>query len=239
MREFSNDLRQALGVWRRSPALPTTSLALGLVYLVPEPYALGMFPLILFGIGWVGTERIWYLRSFRGRSISFGEIWRFTWGFLGRFVALGVLVLLVYVPLFLAFAPTGNLSLLLAIATILTIPVDVALTFVTPALTYSTRRATTAIGLGLQTLRDEWPRCAVYALVPPLAFIVASLLSPTQAVVQALLSGAAMLFNLWVKGATAAFYLRRHDTGDDGSAFIPRGQETWDQPREDWRNPLG
>ena len=32
----------------------------------------------------------------------------------------------------------------------------------------------------------------------------------------------APLLNLWFKGATAAFYLRRWEVGDNGAAFIPR-----------------
>jgi len=71
-------------------------------------------------------------------------------------------------------------------------------------------------------LHDEWPRSAGYALVPPLALLVTiqtfpgSLLGTIGTLV---VNAGVILIDLWVKGATAAFYLRRYHTGDNGAAF--------------------
>ena len=46
---------------------------------------------------------------------------------------------------------------------------DVALTFVTPALAFRTRRVGEAVSLGLRMIRSDWPSCAAYVLAPPLA----------------------------------------------------------------------
>jgi hypothetical protein len=71
-------------------------------------------------------------------------------------------------------------------------------------------------------LRDEWPKSAGYALVPPLAILISLQTLPESALGKfgnLVLGGFSVLLNLWFKGATAAFYLRHHDVGDTGAAF--------------------
>ncbi len=104
---------------------------------------------------------------------------------------------------------------------------DVLLTFVTPALAYSTDRPAKAIALGWRLLRQDWPQCAWYALTPPLALILITRALPRSslAVVPAAIFGTlAWMLNLWFKGATAAYYLRGHDVGDDGAARFGPGR---------------
>jgi hypothetical protein len=110
--------------------------------------------------------------------------------------------------------------------------VDFALTFVTPALAYSTRRVREALRMGLRMIREQWPRSSAYVIVAPLAVqLMYRVVRPTQvraalAVPVAVASG---VIGLAFKGAIARFYLRHHDVGDDGSAFMSR-ELTTDEP---------
>lgn len=111
------------------------------------------------------------------------------------------------------------------VTTLITLLVDFTLTFVTQALAFSTRRVRTAFRIGLRMLRDQWPRSAWYATVPPLAVIILLRVFQPEALgepAQTSLGVAATLLNVWFKGATAAFYLRQIPVGDDGAAFDPK-----------------
>jgi hypothetical protein len=96
-------------------------------------------------------------------------------------------------------------------AIVMSFVLDVALTFVTPALTFTTLSARRALSIGVDMLRAHWPAAAPYALTPALVVIfgtqmvVQPLAGPAGAVVA---SAAAGLFALALKGATVAFYLR-------------------------------
>ncbi len=227
-RAFRSDLAASLGVWWKEPRLALWTLVLAVAIELPaaiarqpnEPgwQALAL-PVQIVMAGWVGTQRIWYLRAFRGKTMQRGEPVKFTRAFLGPFVALDLLV----------GVPLGMLTIPLALGrptgwpvylAVVTIVVDAFLTFVTPALAYSTHSALEAISIGLRILRDDWPRCAWYALVPALAIILInrSLPRSSLAVIPAAAIGTtAWMLNLWFKGATAAYYLRGHVVGDDGS----------------------
>src|SRR5439155_25886579 len=104
---------------------------------------------------------------------------RRTWGNIGRFLShehfiatpvavvagVGWLVSRTFLGLYLG---------LTAVAILL----DFALTFVTPALAFSTRRAKEALAMGLRMIPSEWPRAALYVLVPPLAILLVAHLVP-------------------------------------------------------------
>jgi hypothetical protein len=45
---------------------PGTTAAMGLANLVG-------FPLLIFSVGWVGSERLWFLRAYRGMRMSVGK----------------------------------------------------------------------------------------------------------------------------------------------------------------------
>ncbi len=222
---FRSDLGASLAVWSTEPRLPLLTLALALAIEISTAVArqpehrilyLLVFSLEVPLAGWVGTQRIWYLRAFRGKTMGRGEAGRFTWAFLGRYLVLGLFVEVVVSPLVLV-RPTGWL-VYLALVLIL---VDIFLTFVTPALAYSTKSTTKALRIGWRLLRQDWPHCAWYALTPPLALnlITRSLPRSSLAVVPAAVIGTVTwMLRLWFKGATAAYYLRDHDVGDDGAA---------------------
>ncbi len=236
---FRADLGTSLAAWSSEPRLPLWTLVLALAIEIPTAVgqhsglrglALVALPFELVLAGWSGTQRIWYLRAFRGRTIGAGEAGRFTWAFLGPFFVLGLLVGAVVGALSLILGVVGGMTGTRVVArstgfvvylTIVIVLMDVFLTFVTPALAYSTDSATKAIGLGWRLLRQDWPRCAWYALMPPLALVLVtrSLPRSSLSVVPAAIIGTlAWMLNLCFKGATAAYYLRGHDVGDDGSA---------------------
>ncbi len=231
--EFKGDLRASLRAWTVAPLLPLTSAALFLPSYIPDPWWWIALPAFFFAMGWFGTERVWYLRIYRGEPISPKELWRLTWAFFWRFVRLGLLTAIVWSPVaILAFSNIANdpgradeafsTPLVWVTAAILTVAIDFALTFVTPALAFSTKRVSQALQLGIGMLRDHWPRTAWYALVPPLAVVLMFRVTEPSSLSLAgrmVVSAGSALLNLWFKGATTGFYLRRVRVGSEGAAF--------------------
>jgi hypothetical protein len=230
---FWEDLHFSLSVWRRLPWLPVVSVVFFLLTgFLPEPlWLVGLMVSVLYA-GWVGTERICYLRVQRGHPIAVGELRRLTIAFVMRYATLGLVIGLPFAPIFVwvGFKSAEGERFVpgLVVTYLISVVVDVCLTFVTPALAFTTRRVRYALWLGLRMIRTEWPRCLWYVLVPPLAvLIVVQLLGrggDLGVAVQLIVSIVAALLNLWFKGATAAFYLRRYEPEDEknGAAFLPR-----------------
>jgi hypothetical protein len=232
--EFKADLRASADAWRAAPLLPLISIGLASAVHIPEPWWWLALPALLFSLGWPGSERIWYLRIFRGEAMSLRELWRLTGAFVWRFVRLALVAAVALVPVLITELPSWlddpeNAEDVLArtpawIAMAFgMIVVYFALTFVTPALSFSTKRVRTALRLGFGMLRGHWPRTAWYAVVPPLTVVAIFRLSETSTFAlpgRIAVSAAATLLNVWFKGATAAFYLRREEVASEGSAFI-------------------
>ena len=183
--------------------------------------------LALFGIGWFGVERMFFLRRRQGEKVTLRGLLASAPSFVGRFLRLGFLVGVVVFPAILivgslvsrfdAAAPhvspaAATRILLMAIM----VPVDLGLTFVTSALTFSTRSAREALRIGLTMIRQTWPRSGLYVLCPPLALNMVNSIYPTNipAVSVATTAGLALL-SLLAKGATAAFYLRERPVTAD------------------------
>lgn len=230
--EFWSDLKLALSAWGKAPALPLVSVLFTALIYLPSPWNLFFLPVMIISLGWPGTERIWYLRIFRGLPVTAGELWRLTRAFILRYLFLG---LAVFLPLLVIAFIAGSVTagefgprpdpappgFLIPISLGLVL-LQIALTFVTQALAYSTTQIGTALRMGISTLRAEWPRSAWYAVIPAISSQLAwafeqnvnsfELRPVAQGVIWTLLI-------LWFKGATAAFYLRRHEVGDSGAAF--------------------
>ena len=127
---------------------------------------------------------------------------------------------------------------------VLLVSMDFALTFVTPALAYTTRSAVRALRIGLAMILQTWPRCAFYVLCPPLAVNILSVVYPVS------IPGARLVLDVvlalaWLlaKGAIAAFYLReRGSFSDDGALStstrpdVLRGTTTPGSPSAWWRS---
>ena len=172
--------------------LLVAALAVGFVLMVA---------MTLFSIGWSGSERLTYARVWSGRSASFGETWSATWGYLGRYFVLGLLL----------FLPFAIVSLMLnsiageAGGALAYFPLSVLLTFVTPALAFDEDRAMEGLRVGWRMLRRQGRGAVWYAVFGPAAVTAVSLLVfPAPWV--GWLPGAVMLAVL--RGATASAYLR-------------------------------
>lgn len=223
---FLEDAQRALHVWRTRPALPAMTTALAIVAAVASSDLTGNVLAGLVGLallGWVGSERLWYLRAYTGASLSVLTALRAAFAYWGRFFALFFLTCLISLPLSLpaVFAlyragrdasdngqvdvPLWSTLYLLAVSLL----IDFLLTFVTPALVFTSRRARDAVSIGLTLLRRTWRHSAAYVLFPPLAVLILTRFSTGPVG----WGGAALivvssLFNLLAKGATAAYYLR-------------------------------
>jgi hypothetical protein len=187
--------------------------------------------LVLYGF--VGTQRIFYLREYKAVEFSMREVIPLTKRFTMRFLRLG---LIVAVPTGFAasiaiLATNGTrvsehhsalpLRVQIAILAVIFL-VDALLTFVTPALVFSTDSALEALRIGFRTLRSTWPSSAWYVLTPGLTVSALVLVLPTRdqnlavgVVVILVTSMLALAF----RGAVVPFYLRRiGPVGDDGAA---------------------
>lgn len=214
--------------WAKAPMLPVLSVVIGVAegIVSVRRMRLPVDFIVLFGFqlalaGWVGTQRIWYLRTWRGVSMAASEVFQFTARLLGRFLRLGLIVVALMIP-FTLFALVFGRSATAGALVIsgLAVVVDFILTFSTPALAYSTARAGDAMRIGVRTLRETWPQCAWYALLPPLAIASAGRLLPESVLstdARVVYLGVTALLALLFKGAAAAFYIRRYEVGDDGS----------------------
>jgi hypothetical protein len=217
---YRADLTASLRAWGTYPLIPALSVAFALLTLVPPPWWWLTLPVAIFAIGWPGTERMLYLRAFRGLPLLRSELVPFTVAFLGRFFALGVVATIAMSGIGLVYAATADTTIRLIAVAVGFLALDVFLTFVTPALAFTTRRVSIAVRIGHRTLVDGWPHSAWYAFVPPLATVVVVRLLPETLVgwrARIALTAAGALLNLWFKGAVAAFYLRGHPASDDGA----------------------
>jgi hypothetical protein len=174
----------------------------------------------LFALGWLGAERLFFLRRQEGKPVSLRELLTSAPGFVGRFFRLAMLLGVVGLPLSFvigyctgrigAAAPdsalaAGKMMWLLLVM----VPIDLALTFVTSALAYTTSSARQALRIGLAMIRQTWPRSGLYVLCPALALNLLNTIYTTDIRVVRLVTTAGLaLLALLAKGAIAAFYLR-------------------------------
>jgi hypothetical protein len=231
---FWTDVCISARAWRFAPALPVTAGAilltqcgLGALGSVSDWLVLPALVVLLFSAGFAGTLRVWYLHSFHHERFAPSEVWTLTGAFLGRYVWLGLILGIVGAAItFILYAAVGELAGVGATIGWWLI-MDFALTFVTPALAYTTRSARHALTIGLRTIRETWPMCACYVLTPGLASVALvwsaprSLLGPWGTAAIGITVGAIALL---VKGAIAAFYLRRYEPPTAvGAAYFNSG----------------
>ena len=241
---FLDDVERTLRAWRRAPLLPVLTLAVAGVGLlgstgIPSLAALGSV-LGLLLVGWPGVERLWYLRLWTGRSLTPGEAVAATLRCFGRFFVLGLVVFAAFgvlgLPAIIGFLRTvefasdgtptfpDRLPVWVAVYSLLLgLAGYVLLTFVTPAIVYSSKRVRDAIPIGLRLLRVSWPRTAAYALVPALLTSIPWLSFSLQDFQTANPVGALFgaLVLLLGRGAVAAYYLRTvPGAGPDGAVQL-------------------
>ena len=228
--QLLDDVGRTLDAWRRAPLLPLLILLSALVTVAAgsdEPGVL--FPATLLGlllVGWPGAQRLWYLRLWTGRTLTPAEAARATLRCFGRFFVLGLVVglsaavlaipAIVAVVLAADFGPDGAPTFpegvpgwALVYIALLSVAGYALLTFVTPALVYSSKRVSEAIPIGLRLLRRSWPRTAAYVLVPAvLASAPTLLMDDVLAQPSAALTVLGALVAALGRGATAAYYVR-------------------------------
>jgi hypothetical protein len=196
--------------------------------------------LIIVTVGWICVTRIWYLRLQRGRTLRLRESITLGGRFFGRVVRLGFLDVGLWLLLMLPFAVVlrhhrGIVAVVLFAYLVVT---DICLTFIVPALAFTTGEARQAIVLGLRMLRSAWPRSAPYALAPGVVLIAMAKLLPYSHIGvggAAVLAVATSLLHSAFVGATTQFYLRRVDVPDDGAATFWKQKEAaqWQARREE------
>ncbi|MEA2647072.1 MAG: hypothetical protein QOE92_2155 [Chloroflexota bacterium] len=248
-----SDLRLAVGALAADPRLPLLTLLLYGLWAIPyllvgtggsSYLAFVSIPVLLFMTGFYGTQRIWYLRVFRGQHLGAREVWTTSWAMFRRFAIVGIVVGLPYIAIAavagLLIGATGGradnglgATSILVIGVAWALVVDFLLTFVAPALAYTTRTPERAMRIGWRMIKSTWPRSALYVFLPPLAFQLACQLpretgSPTQLILLGATLATAMI-NLVAKGAIAAFYLRRAQVADDG-ALTHDNPDPYDDP---------
>jgi hypothetical protein len=221
---FLRDVRRSVDAWRRDPRLPLTALAVALLSTVPAAVAraTGHDPIFLVGVvatlallGFIGTERLWYVAADHGDRLPWSDVRRFTRRLWRRYLGLGIYVsFLVVVPVVAIVAVTDqgtvaqSLLLLLVFAAI-----DIALTFATVVLAFAELAAGDAVRHSLAVVREQWPACLYYVLVAPLAvqlfFTVVPRDSMSIAVLVPVIVSVAV-FKLLCQGATVLFYADRY-----------------------------
>lgn len=214
LREFWGDLKKAVGAWRVAPLLPFLTLVLQIpIYLQTlSPWFIALSILLwVFYAGYCGTERLWYLAIWRGQRLP-DSIWRASWRYFARFFGLGVVMMALYlvVAVPLIALEVGYETVLASVLT--TLVIDIWLTFMTPALAYSTDVVKEGMAIGWRMLKEHWRHCLPYVLAPPLATLV-FLQQAEESIGTAPRIGLAIvgiLTYLALKGATAAYYLRHH-----------------------------
>ena len=236
---FSDDLRDTLRAWAEQPLLPVSTVVVwGLVAIdvTSTWYAVVTASAFVFALGWAGTERVWYLRAFDRVTLSGSEVWPLTREFIGRFMVLGIVAVLPIGLVLSAVAPSRNLTLVLTVAFLLWVIVQGALTFVTPALAFSTRSVREALRIGVGMISSEWPASAPYVLLPAVGVQIAGRVAAelTTGLGGAIAAAVATtLLTSLFRGATARFYLRRVPAGLDGAAFA------WRLAAPEHEEPLG
>jgi hypothetical protein len=161
---FLRDVRRSVQAWRRDPRLPVTALAVALTSTVPAAVAdaTGERLIFLVGVvatvallGFLGTERLWYVAADQGERLPWPDVARFTRLLWRRYVGLGIYVTVVIaVPLAVILAATDHGSIaqsLLLLAVF--VAIDIALTFATVVLAFADLTAGDAVRHSLAVVR--------------------------------------------------------------------------------------
>jgi hypothetical protein len=182
------------------------------------PKAILALPVEIVLAGFFGAQRVWFARLYRGDELHWRDIWQMTSSFIGRFVALGLIVGVASIPVSLGITVAllrsgASFRAVVAVNVGYGLLLDVALTFVVPALALTTASVRIAGRIGFRMIRQTWPSCAWYIFTPGLTLAaLAQLFRPassglaTTVVTIAVTSALA----LWFKGAIVAFYLRQN-----------------------------
>ncbi|HVM39510.1 MAG TPA: hypothetical protein VM618_01885 [Acidimicrobiia bacterium] len=222
----------ALEVWRRSPGIIVVTAVFGAVVCAPvdhAAYLLVLFPVSLFFVGFMGTQRLWYVRTSDGDVMTGREVWRSSWAYSWRFAVLGLLMGLAMTPVLLLGASGGGWAVHAAGIAVVALQ-DVVLSFVTPALTVTTSSVRKAWGIGWSFLTRDFSRLRWHFLAPPLAVMFAAQTLPALSETvwaAAAVSAFGALLNLLFKGAQVFAYVEH--AGNHIEAGRSRGRRAFER----------
>jgi hypothetical protein len=243
------DLGWSLRAWKKAPLFVVFTACLYAADAARVPF-LGTL-ILLFRVGFSGTQWLFYLSVFTGTQLLMGDALSATKEYVGRYLRLGLLVvgtwvypIVIYVAIRWAREHPDGQHQAIPIPTWARVTVllgsfvlDVLLTFVGPALAFSTTSVFEALRSGLSYLRRSLPSSAWYVLTPGLTLSTGFLVFPNTVL------GTSHTFAIAVfggmagfafKGAIAAFYLRAHPEipGRTSYAVPARWLHRWESDRD-------
>jgi hypothetical protein len=230
---FVHDIKASLSAWSMAIPLPVLTALLSAFpdYLLRP--LIGSWTTVIglglgfISLGWLGTQLIWYQRVFEGRGVRPREVIPLTWSFIARYFRLFSLlvfaILILVIPFALLERPgfeslrstSGRVVLIVFFGV-----VQVAGTFILPALAYSTSKVRKAIPIGFKMLVSGWPGNWMYVVVPAaLGGAIAGVSWLVPPLGQAGLGIIGALVLLACTGAVARYYLRSK-TADGAAPFV-------------------
>jgi hypothetical protein len=190
----------------------------------------------VFLIGFVGTQRVWFLRHLNGERFDAQDVWTVSWRFFGRFLCLGLLGVVTALPIFIPLGLAAQRHRTTSTAAVhfspwVTVGIvvwaalsDVVLTFVVPALAFNVRSVWSAFALGWRLTRRTWPTNAWYMFTPGVTIVALAVVLPRSVAstsVYVLVGVVSTLVSLLFKGATVPFYVRSlSPASPDGAANV-------------------
>ena len=241
---YCTDLKWSASTLWSSPQLVIVSLGIIAIFdlstrqIIRPAAVTGLLVLAVevFLVGFIGAQRVWFLRKLRGVRFDAREMWTLPWSFFGRFLCLDLLVTLIAIPFFvpaiLITLPrhadsTANPHIppLLTVGALVgAFLFDVALTFVVPALALNVRSVRASIRLGWRMTKRTWPTNVWYMFAPGITLVAVAAALPISVAPSAVYVCVGLLttlVSLWFKGAAVAFYVRSVVPASvDGSAFV-------------------
>ncbi len=226
---FRNDTAASGRVWVRQPWLPILTVVVWLPLSgawAPEFRFGPLLPVFAFALGFLGMQREWYAMAFSGARPSARRIWSRSWRYFVRFLPVAVVALVAFplliggvvVPIVLRLGSASDFhtELLRIEITVAawSFLLDFLLTFVMPALVFTTANPFKAFAIGMRYLRHAWSAVKWHALVPPTAVIVVGQIisgHQTAAMYGVTLTLLGAMLNLLFKGAQVAAYLVHAD----------------------------
>lgn len=218
---FRRDTSASARVLVQQPALPILTLLIWLpIAALPVSWGVLVVPLDAFALGFFGMQREWYAKAFAGGRPTPRRIWTGSWRYFLRllpiaivFVLLPVFVVSVVLPVLFRLSPAHNfhgdvLRVELAFVA-LSFLLDLLLTFVMPALVFTTANTFVAVRIGWRYLRRCWQTVKWHALVPPMTIIAIGRLTAGLRhgiIVGVTISLLGALLNLLFKGAQLRAY---------------------------------
>jgi hypothetical protein len=216
---FRSDVVASIQVWARVPLVP----AVGVVLAVAGPVArlfggghsLVVSLVLLSTVGFYGTQRLAFARAQAGFTSSFGMLFNASLHYWGRFVALGLIMAFLMLPVWLIVvlpdtAGPGSLSTAaIVIGCAAAFLLDLLATFATPALVFRTPKAWAAFKEGRRLLAETWSETKYHALLPPLVpLLVGQMISGDDPVAGVVVSAFGAVVAVVARGAHTIAFLR-------------------------------